>query len=162
MVFSDISQLIRGLVGFTRISGSGITDDQLLVFVNLAGAANRLKAPDFPQYTVNYTTSGISPEPPLTEAFLLALRSAYDIEKQFYSESTGDAIAVSVGPVRLDTSKSVAHFNDLTKLMYQDWLDAINNYKMYNLVSGLQGQLGRRIDVYIQTRNDVVDPDYPY
>lgn len=161
MVFVDIKNLITGLVGFARISGSDIDDDQLLVFVNMAVAANRLKSPDFPLYSINYVTSGISPEPPLVESFLLALRSAYDIEKQFYSEATGDAIAVSVGPVRLDTSKSVSNFDRLTKDMYNDWLNSINNYKMFNLVSGLQGQLGARIDVYIQTRNDIRDPDFP-
>ena len=159
MVYTELRQFIYNLVGFNRVSGAGIDDSQLLVFLSMAAVSNKLGSPDFPTFSFNYTTSGISPEPAAMEGMLLALRAALDIELQFASEAVGDAIAIKVGPVSLNTGSNLGAGNQLLNKMSSLWKDGMDSYKMHNLVSGIAGNLGRRIEVFAATRNDISDPD---
>jgi hypothetical protein len=154
----DIRDATKRIVNANVLSDAGLTDTELLYYLDDSLGYIQMDYPDFTVFTINLITSGITPEPDVIDKALMSIKAAQLISFDLGAERIGDAVMIRAGSITLDTSKSLrAHGIEFDRLdkMYDDLVQNLN----MNGKSTETNVLGSRVDNYIQYDGDTKSSD---
>jgi hypothetical protein len=154
----NIRDATKRIVNANVLSDAGLTDTELLYYIDDALGYIPADYPEFTVFTINLITSGISPEPDVADKALMSIKAAQLVMFDLGMEIIGDAVMIKAGSITLDTSKSLrAHGLQLDKLidMYKELTTNLN----INGKSTESAILGTRVDNYIERDGDTKASD---
>ncbi len=154
----NIRDATKRIVNANVLSDAGLTDTELLYYLDDSLGYIPTDYPGFTVFTINLITSGITPEPDVADKALMSIKAAQLVMFDLGMEIIGDAVMIKAGSITLDTSKSLrAHGLQLDRLlnMYKELATNLNiNGKSTESVT-----LGTRVDNYIERSGDTKASD---